>query len=295
VSPARDHSGRPGRVLYRFAAPPGWAAGDFWLSRRAPEVFAEAAAAAVAAAPACRRWVTIDALNSCALRAYLLGPGPSGRGLDVAATVRSLDNLLTAHVLAYDAIHRIQPDAVVGVGTHGLSVYEVDRLALDVLLAPSAGVDRYRLGPWLAGRRRRHYAFLGLPGARTWAERGLRRLAAAAFPLEQALPRATDAVYRRRRGRCVDLVQVDLRHPIVADHLRVVSGPGPLRWRMATDLWSEGPGGEDAPAFEAHPPAAGVEVWLAGPPGGDGWWTEAAYRSLTAGLAPAHPLGAGRS
>src|SRR5207237_6531674 len=138
----------------------------------------------------CRQWVTLNELNVLALQSYLTGVFPPGRRAATGATVRALDHLLAAHVLAYGAVRTHRPDAVIATNTFCLSVYELDRLLTDVLLAPSKNIGRHDLGPWLEDRRAEHYAALGRPSA---LERALRRLGAASVPLDKALPRAVAA------------------------------------------------------------------------------------------------------
>ena len=50
-------------------------------------------------------------------------------------TAVALDSMLAAHVRAYDVIHALRPDAVVTTNNFCMSVYEYDRMLLDVLLS----------------------------------------------------------------------------------------------------------------------------------------------------------------
>jgi beta-glucosidase/6-phospho-beta-glucosidase/beta-galactosidase len=130
--------------------------------------------------------------------------------------VRTLDHMLAAHVMAYAAVHRHQPEATVSTNNHASSLYELDRLLLDVLLARNHGVERPELRPWLRRRRRAYYAALPPPSP---ADAVLRRLTASIVPLDQALPRAVAATYDSPFGRSLDLVLLDYYDPVAAHHL----------------------------------------------------------------------------
>jgi beta-glucosidase len=208
---------RPTVCLHHFTHP-HWLGADFWLGLASPGRFAKWVGAAVdRLADRCRHWLTLNEVNGYAVQAYVLGTLPPGRSLAFGDLVRSLDHLLCAHVLAHAAVHRRQPDAVVSTDNHASSLYELDRMLLDVLLARSAGVARTDLRDWLAGRRAEHNLALGGGG---WADSGIRRLTASILPLDQALPRAVAAAYDGAHERPLDVVSVNYYDPVAADHLR---------------------------------------------------------------------------
>lgn len=208
---------RPTVCLHHFTHP-HWLGSSFWLRLESPERFAGwVAAAADRLAGGCRNWLTLNEINGYAVQAYALGTLPPGRYLAFGDLVRSLDHLLTAHVLAHAAIHRRQPDAVVSTDNHASSLYELDRMLLDVLLARAEGIGRADVREWLAGRREAQHAALGGRGR---ADAPLQRMTAAILPLDQALPRSVAAVYDGPYERPLDLVSVNYYDPVAADHLR---------------------------------------------------------------------------
>ena len=238
-----EHGLQPVVVLHRFAHP-AWMGVDFWLRADSPERFCSWVETAVEHfAGRTHQWVTIDQLNATALFSYLSGRHPPGRRLDVGASVRSLDHLLAAHVLAYEAIKERQPHGVVATGNRHQPVYELDRLLVDVLLGRAAGVGRHDLHDWLVDRRAALAA--AAPRASFWgrdrrpgrailppegpARRGgrlagvARRLAASAVPLEQALARSVAAVYDSACDRSIDVLEVSAE---AGDLLRTVPLPG---------------------------------------------------------------------
>ncbi len=62
-------------------------------------------------------WVTINEPNIYAYSGYLDGVFPPGE-MDLSKMIKVLENMLMAHAAAYQAIHEIQPEALVGVAHH---------------------------------------------------------------------------------------------------------------------------------------------------------------------------------
>ena len=227
---------RPTVCLHHFTHP-RWLGPDFWLRLDSPERFAAWAATAVdRLGGGCHRWLTLNEVNGYAVQAYVLGALPPGRYLAFGDLVRSLDHLLAAHVLSYAAIHRLQPDAVVSTDNHASSLYELDRMLLDVVLARASGVGRADLPEWLAVRRHAQHAALGVRGP---ADALIRRVTASVLPLDQALPRAVAAVYDGPHDRPLDVVSVNYYHPVAADHLRPPGHrtAGGRTWAPAVRQW----------------------------------------------------------
>lgn len=172
---------------------PAWLGPRFWLGLDAPARFAAwASVAAARLGGHCRQVVTFVEPNAVAWGAWVTGVLPPGRVGAVGDLVRSLDHMLTAHVLAHAAVHVERADAVVDLEIRPLPVYELDGLLFDVLASRAAGIDRYELRDWLTERRRDWYR-RRTPATLTTA--GLRRIARSAIPLDQALPRTVAAVF----------------------------------------------------------------------------------------------------
>jgi beta-glucosidase/6-phospho-beta-glucosidase/beta-galactosidase len=135
-------------TLHHFTHP-WWLGEEFWLRPASPDLFAQHVARLVPQlAPHCRRWVTINEPNIVMLMGWIEGAYPPGRRMALSDAYCVLDNLLTAHVLASDAVVAVQPEAEVTCNTSSSSVYEHDRLLNDLLLlrlndVDPADVDRY--------------------------------------------------------------------------------------------------------------------------------------------------------
>ena len=143
-------------TLHHFTHP-SWLGDEFWLTPGSPDRFRDYAARVVPRLSAhCQRWITLNEPNIVALTGWISGATrPAARGRR-RTPGRSLDNLLTAHVLAYGVIHRIQPEAQVTTNTSASSLYELDRLLTDLLCARSLGVERDDLDTWVDERRALH-------------------------------------------------------------------------------------------------------------------------------------------
>ena len=233
-------------TLHHFTHP-AWLGEDLWLRPDAVARFGVWTDIVVPAlAPSVRHWVTLNEVNVLALMTYLLGAFPPGRSFGIDDTAVALDNLLAAHVTAYDAIHAARPDAVVTTNNFASSVYEYDRMLLDVLLSRSLGVSRYDLDGWIHERRRVHYGLLPLPSL---GESLLRRAGAAVAPYGSSgrygatRRRALDAVEASPHERTLDVLGIDYYDPSAARHFRLpghrtAGGRNPLPVR---ELWDDPP------------------------------------------------------
>jgi beta-glucosidase/6-phospho-beta-glucosidase/beta-galactosidase len=234
VDACRERGLEPLVTLHHFTHP-WWAGEDFWLRDDAPERFARWAAVA-AARIAVRHWVTINEYNILAVQSWVTGDFPPARSGDVRAAVRAIDHLLAAHVLAHTEIHAAIPDAVVATNGFAFSLYELDRLGTDVLLARRRGVPRRELRTWLAGRRARYEA--ALP-----RERVLRALLRKVTDLDATLARTVEAVYASPHECSLDHVQTDYYNPDTTSHFRVPGhmSSGGRHWGPDRLLWDDPP------------------------------------------------------
>ena len=271
-------------TLHHFTHP-DWLGDDFWLRPDAPDRFRAWAEVAVEhLAPWVRWWVTINEVNVLAIGSWLLGMFPPGRTLAFGDAAIATDHLLTAHVLGYDTVHRIRPDAVVTTNNSCLSAYAFDRMLTDVLLARSAGVERGEVPGWLEQRAREHDALVPAPGI---LERMVRRLRGATAPYRPGrvggdapgptrrprahrrwpLPRrAIDAVYDSPHPLTLDVLGIDWYDPMVARHFRLpghrtAGGRNPLPTR---ELWDDvpDPGGLTRWLRAQRDLAPGLPLWV---------------------------------
>ena len=235
--------------LHHFTHP-AWLGPDFWLTPDAPERFAAWVDAVVERlAGRCHHWITLNEMNVYALQTYLTGEFPPGRHLSIRRVVRTLDHMLAAHVAAYDVIKARQPQATVTTNNYCFSIYELDRLLIDVLLGRGEAVTRHDLGPWLAGRRATYHASVRPPSA---VERFLRRRARSALPLDKALPRAVAAVYASPHVRTLDVTAIDYYLPVVSKHVRI----------RRRGLWGDQPDPAELVRYLRLNHTPGLPVWI---------------------------------
>ena len=196
-------------------------------------------------APRCRHWITVNEPNIVALMGWVDGSCPPGRRGAVADAWAVADNLLTAHVLAYSAIHAVQPEAQVTTNTSTSTIYDYDRMMVDLLTVRGHGVRREDLDAWLGERRAAHDAGSPPPGT---ADRVLRGLFAAASPygpawagrLRRPSPRrVVDAVYEAPGDRLLDAVGMDWYDPVAGHALRLPGHrtAGGRSWEPGRAIW----------------------------------------------------------
>ena len=248
-------------TLHHFTHP-WWLGEEFWLRPGSPDVFAHhVARVAPALAPLCRRWITINEPNIVMLMGWIEGAFPPGRRMAVSDAYCVLDNLLTAHVLAADAVRAVQPGAEVTLNTSSSSIYEHDRMLLDLLQLREVGVDASEVDRYVDERRALHDA--AFP-PRHAGEVALRRFFAAVSPYGVPRPSGQGAVWARLRSgakrrvprrvvsavhassatRVVDAAGFDWYDPVASHAVRL---PGRRRadggrdWSLGNALWDVEP------------------------------------------------------
>ncbi len=288
-------------TLHHFAHP-NWLGEEFWLRPGSPDRFAQHVQRVVPAlAPHCRRWVTINEPNILMLMGWIEGAAPPGRRAAFADAYCVLDNLLTAHVQAFDAIAAVQRDAEVTCNTSSSSIYEHDRLLTDLLSLRALGVPASEVDAFIDERRVLHDAALPPHHA---GEYMMRRFFAAICPYgttrsiggggmwartraatrRPAPRRVLDAVYASSHESTLGAIGFDWYDPIAAHALRVPGRPRPgggRDWTFGRALWDVSP---DAQGLRAWcrtqsallpgPPLWVVENGMAtqgGAPRADGW------------------------
>ncbi len=253
-------------TLHHFTHP-SWLGVDFWLDPSSPERYLQWVQTAVDALhEQCTNWVTVNELNIYAIESYLTGSFPPGRRGDTRSMVTAMDHLLTAHVGAYEVIHRIQPNAVVGTNNFCFSLYDMDRLLTDVLLARSQGVSREDLHLWVEERRFTYANQCGALIEPPYRRRDnlLAHLAARRVRMEKGLNRAIAAVYASPHERCLDVTQIDYYDPVASHHFRLPGHrtAGGRNWLPGRELWDhiENPDGLASYSRMNHQP--GLDVWV---------------------------------
>lgn len=231
---------------------PWWLGEEYWLTPGSPDRFAAHVSRVVDhCGEHCQQWVTLHEPNLRAAAGWVAAAEPPARVGALADAWAVVDNLLVAHVLAYEAVHRLQPSAEVTVAPRASSVYEGHQLLVDLLLARHLGVARGDLDRWVTERRAAHDRAVPPAGP---TERALRGLAASTAPfgrgaLRRPSPRrVVEAVYGGQYGRPLDAVAVSWQQPVPTRLFRVPAvrgtGRGPsAAWLRPPWEWSPDPEG----------------------------------------------------
>jgi beta-glucosidase len=272
VSACRERGMEPLVTVHHFTHP-AWLGEDFWLTEDAPERFAAFTRVAVGRlAPEVRYWVTLNEINALSMATYLFGLFPPRKNFDVSRAESATGNMIAAHVAAYGIIHELREDAVVTTNNAGISIYELDRVITDLLLARRLGIKRDDVDGWIDERRAQWYGLIGSNGpvesaARWLAQRAVERGRArdsGRFPGGRS--RALDAVYGSKHECTLDVVGFDYYDPVAAHHVVLPGTPtaGGRVWNLAKPLWDDEPD-PDGLARWCHAHASlspGIPVWI---------------------------------
>ncbi len=269
-------------TLHHFTHP--WFLGEeFWLTPGSPDRFASHVARVVPRlAEHCGHWVTVNEPNIVALMGWVQGACPPGRRGAPADAWAVTDTLLTAHVLAYQVIKETQPDSVVTTNTSASSIYDYDRILIDLLCGRSQGVDEADLDEWIDERRALHdFAF----PPHNVGELSMRRLFAAVSPyggpgggrlglgalararLRRPCPRrAVAAVYGGPHERPLDSVGFDWYDPVASHAIRLPGHrtSGGRNWEPSRAMWDvpPNPAGLEAWCRDQGALTAGLPLWV---------------------------------
>jgi beta-glucosidase len=252
----RQRGLEPVVTLHHFTHP-AFLGEEFWLRPGSPDVFARHVERILPAlVPYCRTWVTINEPNIVMLMGWVEGACPPGRKYAFADAYCALDNLLTAHVLAANAIVAVQPEARITCNTSSSSIYEHDRMLNDLFWlraadVPASDVDRYvderralhdaAFPPSHAGEfaLRKFFAAIspygtnqGVAGGPLWSRlrAGVRR---------PAPRRVIDAVHSSPTERSLTAVGFDWYDPTASHAIRVpgrMTGRG-RDWSAGRAIW----------------------------------------------------------
>jgi len=248
-------------TLHHFTHP-AWLGEDFWLSGDSPDRYASWVETAVSRlSPWCRTWVTLNEINALAFASYLFGQFPPGRTLAFTDMAEALDHLVAAHIKGYDVIHRLQPDATVTTNNFSLSLYELDRMLIDILMARRQGVSRDEAGAWIAQRRSAWYGSIAPAGP---LERVLRRTTERQWARGDGFSRALDAVWASPHHCTLDVVGIDYYAPLAAHYARLPGHrtAGGRSWRPGNDLWDDPVEPRGLVEYARANVAPGLDLWI---------------------------------
>lgn len=124
----RQRGLEPMVTLHHFTSPLWLAEQGGWENPQTVDLFARFAGRVVEAlGPYCDLWCTVNEPNVYAYSGYLQGHFPPGKS-DFATAMHVLRQMLRGHAAAYREIHRLQPQARVGLA-HNMRVFDPARAA----------------------------------------------------------------------------------------------------------------------------------------------------------------------
>jgi beta-glucosidase len=210
-------------TLHHFTHP-AWLGAEPWADPANAHVLAQWMRTAVERfGDLVTQWVTINEPNALCLNTFFTGIFPPGKRFDAPALASSFDTLINAHLLGVDAIKERQATAVVTTNPYTLSLFELDQLATDLLMAKERGISDADVVSYLLEQRRVHYKQIGNGGhgGQGVVERFLRRICAAQFPVAEMFKNTRATMAKLDRTSFLDVVAVDHYAPIAASHLVV--------------------------------------------------------------------------
>lgn len=246
-------------TLHHFTHP-AWCGTDLWLDEGMIPLFTAFVAHAArginqrlvdAGRRPVRLWVTLNEPNLLGLLSHVTGEHPHEKK-GIAAARRASENLMLAHVRAYNAVHDLYeemgwPRPEVSFNNYNMCIYALDKAYFDLMRAPSRGVARGGLAGYFRAKREAwDRRFLALARARwgknsfpTFYYRFINRLySRLADP--GGLEGAIDAVYGSRRKELVDFLGLDIYDPFSPAVAPKFPTPRRLREReplLHTPLW----------------------------------------------------------
>ncbi len=244
LAACRRHGMEPIVTLHHFVHP-AWLGSDPWLSPSIQKPFLLFVKTAVThvnralvekhgQAPI-RYYLTINEPNTLAVNTYLGNqfPGHGSRGF--ANFSRCLNQLLVAHVHAYNAIHDLHEangwrHPEVSLNNYCSDLYWSDKVLLDLLALRERGIARENLRAYLDAKsgefkttlrtanlplRRGLLSFIGILVKRYLESEGKRL-----FTADQFAP-LLDAIHASPREQFLDFIAVDYYDPFMAHSFRV--------------------------------------------------------------------------
>ncbi|MEA3211606.1 MAG: hypothetical protein QOE70_4663 [Chthoniobacter sp.] len=226
-------------TLHHFVHP-AWLGADAWLDSATPELFVRYVRTAVAhISERLERplhwFITINEPNMLVLNSYLGRQFPAGRGIGFATMMAAYNQLLRAHVLAYNALHDLYaergwPAPQVSFNNYCSDLYWSDPLLLDLVCARERGVAREAVGGYLRDRARHFqaaFAAARIPLHKDGAyyfgalvKRLSNWLGARSFDARHFEP-LLETIYASPRARLLDFIGLDYYDPFAAHAFRL--------------------------------------------------------------------------
>lgn len=243
LAACQRHGLDPVVTLHHFVHP-AWLGPDPWLHAETPALFAHYVRTAVEHVNARLErpiawFITINEPNMLVLNSYLGRQFPAGAHFGFSAMMAAYNQLLRAHVLAYNALHDLYeehgwPPPRATFNNYCSDLYWSDKLLLDLVCARERGIAQEHVGAHIRGQAQAfeqafraariplhrdvsYYFGAALKRLSNWL--GYRSFDASHFaPL-------LDTIYAAPRARLLDYIGLDYYDPFAAHAFRL-----PVLW-----------------------------------------------------------------
>lgn len=257
LAACRERSMEPLVTIHHFTHP-RWLGLDAWTRYSTVDNFVDYVETAVSAinerlvkagGEPLRNYVTINEPNGPGATGYFVGQFPPGRYLDARSALRATDNIVAAHVRAYNKIHDIHESnswATPSVTTNTFVTWTwgLERVIPDLLLARENGVEPSGLDAYFDESRRRLRELRAQdPNPpeqwRMTVERGIDWVTD--HIKARHFPESVKACYEAPRASNLDYIGIDYYDPYIS---RGIKMPGRQtaagsRWRPVADFWEQ--------------------------------------------------------
>lgn len=253
----RERALEPLVTLHHFTQP-RWVGLDAWTRRSTIDLFIDYVEAAVegindrlvaSGGDPLVNYITINEPNGPGPGGYLVGMFPPGRFGDVKSAIGATDNLIAAHVRAYNAIHDIYQRRgwsapVVTTNTFVNWTWAMERLIPDLLLARENGADPEGLDAYFARSRSamRELRDEDPNPPEKW-RMGLEKVMDAITDRigPRHFPHAIEAIWDATRESSLDVISIDYYDPYFSRGLRMPGRKqaGGSRWSPVADFWEQ--------------------------------------------------------
>lgn len=259
VGAVMDAGMAPVITLLHFTHP-AWCGVDLWLDDDMVDLFVAFVAHSAreinqrlvqAGKRPIRLWVTLNEPNLLGLLTYVTGEHPhTEKG--IAAARRASENMMIAHVRAYNAVHDLYEEMgwarpEVSFNNYNMCIYSLDKAYFDLMRAPSRGIDKGGLGDYFKAKQAAWDSrFLELACAR-WGRNSFPTLyyrfinkVYSRLSNPTHIERAIDAAYDSQRKELVDFLGLDIYDPFSPAVAPRFPTPRRLREReplLHTPLW----------------------------------------------------------
>lgn len=186
----------------------------------------------------CNCWVTINEPIIYSAMSYFTGMLPPGEIGKIRHVISSYQNQLNGHIKAYEQIKKLQPDSCVSFNNFCFSVYELDKVITDILLARKRKIPRNEVPAYLEERKKQYYGEIGSTTKRDMILRSA--LAKLINPLT-SFNTLINAVYDSEYDCTLDVIQLDFYNPITSSHFRLPGHKtsGGRNWAPGRLLWDD--------------------------------------------------------